>query len=155
MLTLTAWFGSRPIPRAWGGTPKLVMAALPAALVVAVSGAIAALGDTLFPAASVASGMRQEFSRTAGALLRLRALHPVLAAAGGVILLAAAFRAMRSGRAPAARIGAVLATLVFVQLAAGAVNIALLAPVWMQIVHLLLANLLWVALVVTALESGC
>jgi len=154
MLTLTAWFGSRPIPRAWGGAPKLVMAALPAALVVAVSGAIAALGDTLFPAASVASGMRQEFSRTAGALLRLRALHPVLAAAGGVILLAAAFRAMRSGRAPAARIGAVLATLVFVQLAAGAVNIALLAPVWMQIVHLLLANLLWVALVVTALESG-
>jgi heme A synthase len=48
----------------------------------------------------------------------------------------------------------VVAALVFLQLAAGAVNIVLLAPVWMQILHLLLADLLWVALVVTTLEAG-
>jgi len=36
---------------------------------------------------------------------------------------------------------------VFAQLCAGAVNIALLAPVWMQLVHLLMANLVWIALV--------
>jgi hypothetical protein len=34
------------------------------------------------------------------------------------------------------------------------VNLVLLAPVWMQILHLLLADLLWVALVVTTLEAG-
>jgi len=154
MLTLTAWFGSDPVSRPWRGAPKLVVAGLPVAIVVAASGAIAALGDTLFPAASVASGMRQEFSQTASALLRLRVVHPVLAVVGGAILLAAAARAMRSGRMPAVRMGNILAALVFLQLAAGGVNIVLLAPVWMQIVHLLLADSLWVALVVMTLETG-
>jgi cytochrome c oxidase assembly protein subunit 15 len=151
MLTLTAWFGSDPVSRAWRGAPRLVMAALPVALVVAVSGAIAALGDTLFPAASVAAGMRQEFSQTASALQRLRVIHPALAAAGGAMLLAAAAAVMRSGPR---RIGTIVVALVFMQIAAGALNVALLAPVWMQILHLLLANLLWVALVLMTLEAG-
>ena len=154
MLTLTAWFGSDPMSRRWRGAPPWVLAALPVAVVVAVSGALAALGDTLYPASSVASGMRQEFSATAGALLRLRALHPLVAVAGTIALLGAALAAWRSGRPAAARAGAAVAVLVFVQLASGVVNIALLAPVWMQIVHLLLANLLWVALVVTTWETG-
>jgi heme a synthase len=154
MLTLTAWFGADPVSRAWRGVPKLVLAALPVSIVVAVSGAIAALGDTLFPAASVASGMRQEFSQSASALLRLRALHPVAAVIGGIVLLGAAVAAMRSARARTVRMGGILAALVFVQLGAGTINIVLLAPVWMQILHLLLADLLWVALVVTTLETG-
>jgi cytochrome c oxidase assembly protein subunit 15 len=98
--------------------------------------------------------MRQEFSQAASALLRLRVLHPVVAVVGGVMLLAAAATAMRSGRAPAVRMGAILGGLVLAQLAAGAINIVLLAPVWMQILHLLLANLVWVALVVMTLETG-
>jgi len=154
MLTLTAWFGSDPVSRPWPRPPKLAMAALPVAIVVAVSGAIAALGDTLYPAASVASGIRQEFSRTASELLRLRALHPVLAVVGAAILLAAAVTARRSGPKPAARMGGIVAALVFLQLAAGGVNIVLLAPVWMQILHLLLADLVLVALVVMTLEIG-
>ena len=151
MLTLTAWFGADPVSRSWRGAPKLVVAALPLAIIVAVSGAIAALGDTLFPPASVASGMRQEFSQTATALERLRVVHPVLAVVGGAVVLAAAVTAMRSGPR---RIGTILAALVLLQLAAGAVNIVLLAPVWMQILHLLLADLVWVALVVMTLETG-
>jgi len=99
----------------------------------------------------VASGMRQEFSQTASALQRLRVVHPVLAVVGGAILLATAVTAMRSGRS---RMGPILAALVFLQLAAGVLNIALLAPVWMQILHLLLADLLWIALVVMMLETG-
>ena len=154
MLTLTAWFGCDPVSRPWPRAPKLVVTALPVAIVVAVSGAIAALGDTLYPAASVAAGMRQEFSQTASVLLRLRAVHPVLAVVGAVILLAAAMTAMRSTRANAVRMGGVFAALVFLQLVAGAVNIVLLAPVWMQILHLLLADLLWAALVLTTLEAG-
>ena len=105
MLTLTAWFGRDPVSRQWRGAPGLILYALPVAIVVAVSGAIAALGDTLYPASSVAAGMRQEFSQTAGALLRLRALHPLVAIAGGAVLVAAAVAAMRSGWAPAVRMG--------------------------------------------------
>jgi heme a synthase len=154
MLTLTAWFGADPLSRAWRGAPKLVLIALPVTILVAVSGAIAALGDTLYPAASMVSGMRQEFSQTAGALLRLRAVHPAVAVLGAVLLLGAAMTAIRSGSAAAVKWGALVASLVFVQLAAGTLNIVLLAPVWMQILHLLLANLLWVALVVMTLETG-
>jgi len=33
---------------------------------------------------------------------------------------------------------------------AGMINLGLLAPVWMQLVHLLLADLVWIALVLLA-----
>lgn len=151
MLTLTAWFGADRISRPWRGATKLAIAALPVAMVVSVTGAIAALGDTLFPAVSMAAGMRQEFSQSASALLRLRALHPLVAVAGALLLLAVAYQSWRLG---SRRLGPSLAALVFVQLAAGAVNIILLAPVWMQLIHLLLANLVWVTLVAMTLEAG-
>ena len=154
LLAMTAWFGAGPVARGWRGAPKRITAALPVALLVAVSGAIAALGDTLFPALSVASGMRQEFSSAASTLERLRVLHPAVAVVAGIFLLSAALSAWRCGRPAAARTGGLVALLVFVQLGAGLLNIVLLAPVWMQIVHLLIADLLWVALVVMVLEAG-
>jgi len=149
-LVATAWLAARK--RGPQRPPRAVLAALPVALLVGISGAIAALGDTLFPATSVAAGIRQEFSAAASTLLRLRLLHPILAVAGGMYLISAAVSAIRA--APAARAaGWTLAALTLVQLAAGAVNVVLLAPVWMQIFHLLLADLLWVALVVACLET--
>jgi len=154
LLALTAWFGSQPVTRPWRRPAKLIVAALLVALIVAVSGALAALGDTLFPATSLASGLRQEFAATASAILRLRAMHPVVAVVGAVFLFLAAVVALRSVRPEAQRMGRLVAWLLAVQLAAGAVNIALLAPLWMQILHLLLADLLWIALVVTTLEMG-
>ena len=153
MLALTAWFGTRPGEDRWTGAPRLILAALPVALIVAISGAMAALGDTLFPASSLASGIQQEFSRTAGALLRLRILHPAIAVVAAVVLLGAAMSALRM-RPGTARLGTAVAVLVFVQLGGGIVNMLLLAPVWMQIVHLLITDLLWVALVIMTLEAG-
>ena len=44
--------------------------------------------------------------------------------------------------------------MLLLQMAAGIVNILLLAPVWMQILHLLIADLLWVALVLMVLEAA-
>jgi heme A synthase len=37
--------------------------------------------------------------------------------------------------------------MVWIQLFAGLINFLLQAPVWMQIVHLLIADLLWISLV--------
>ena len=154
MLVLAAWFGTAAPPREYRRPPKSIRAALPVALIVAITGAIAALGDTLFPASSLISGIRQDFAGTAGALLRLRAVHPLIAVAGGAFLLAVAIVAQRSGGPAAARWGFIVTVLVIAQLAAGLLNLVLLAPVWMQIFHLLLADLLWVALVVTGLEMS-
>ena len=111
-----------------------------------VSGAIAALGDTLFPAPTLASGLAQDFDPSANIFLRLRGLHPLIAAGAGVWLV---FYAVSSAsRRPDLRnrawiVGACLGA----QILAGVVNLLLLAPIGMQMVHLLLADLLWISLV--------
>ena len=46
-----------------------------------------------------------------------------------------------------------MVALVGLQFAAGLLNAALLAPVWLQLVHLLLADLLWLALVLLSASS--
>jgi cytochrome c oxidase assembly protein subunit 15 len=128
-------------------------------LVVSVSGAVAALGDTLFPATSLAHALEQDLSPTSHVLLRLRVLHPSLAAIVAVALMVAAPRLPVDGEAR--RIaglgpGALVALLAALQVVVGAVNVLLLAPVWLQLVHLLVADLLWMALVLlgTAVLAG-
>ncbi|WP_242343682.1 COX15/CtaA family protein [Anaeromyxobacter terrae] len=123
-------------------------------LLAGVTGAVAALGDTLFPATSFVEGLRQELSTEAHVLLRLRVLHPFAAiATAGVLLLVArlALRLRPDARVRRAALG--LVGLVAVELLAGVVNVALAAPVWLQLVHLLLADLIWIALVLLAAAS--
>ena len=156
-LTLTAHhLRPAPRPRARGGPAPYgaLTMALAGVLLVAVSGALAALGDTLFPASSLSEAFAQDLSITAHLLVRVRVLHPFLAVVLAAGILALVNRLWR--RAPAAvgrgRAG-VLAALVAAQSLGGALNVALLAPVWLQVVHLLLADLLWIALVLTAADS--
>lgn len=122
-----------------------------AMLVLGVSGALTALGDTLFPAGSLAEGLKQDFSPTAHFLIRLRLLHPVIAVSVTLflILVATLCRLSRPGPASSA-FSQALTLLLLLQLGAGVINVALLAPVWMQLVHLFLADLIWVVLVLLA-----
>jgi len=55
-----------------------LLAALPVVVLLGMTGAIAALGDTLFPASSLRAGFSQDFSAAANFLVRLRGLHPAL-----------------------------------------------------------------------------
>jgi heme a synthase len=146
-LALTAWF-SRDA-RGRGRRSAVVVAALPIALLVTVTGAIAALGDTLFPATSLAQGLRQDLSGAASLLLRLRVLHPVFAILAAVYFAAASIAVLRAHRS---RLAIYVLVLALAQLCAGAINVILLAPVWMQITHLLLADSLWIGLVLLAVE---
>jgi cytochrome c oxidase assembly protein subunit 15 len=130
------------------------VAALLAVIVTGITGAIAALGDTLFPATSFIDGISADVDPQAALLLRLRTLHPIVAVLASAACIAAARAALIGGASERARAPALaLVFLVAVQLTAGAVNVALLAPVWMQIVHLILADLTWIALVVTAART--
>lgn len=152
-LVSSAWLGRIASPRL-APTPAKWIAALLVALAASVSGAIAALGDTVFPATSMAEGMRAEFAGGAHALLRLRLIHPVVAVLAGAYLAWLGVIASRSGRSNSIRkAGMALALLVGVQLAAGAINVWLLAPVWLQLVHLFLANLIWIILILLSLEE--
>lgn len=154
-LTLAAHFArtdDRPRLGAPGAVPLAI--ALLSLLVVGTSGAVAALGDTLYPSASLAAGLRADVSPTAHFLVRLRLAHPLLAVAGAIaVVLAMLPLVRRAPAAPARRAAGATAGLVLIQLAAGAVNVLLLAPVWMQLVHLLLADLVWIALVLAAARA--
>jgi cytochrome c oxidase assembly protein subunit 15 len=123
-------------------------------LVVGKSGAIAALGDTLYPAQSLLAGLAQDLSPTASVLVRLRMLHPLLAVAGTLAVAFASARVLQSTAEPLVRRWAwAAALLAILQVGAGLLNLLLLAPVWMQIVHLLLADVLWIALVLLAARA--
>jgi len=117
-------------------------------LVLGVSGAITALGDTLFPASSLREGIAMDFSPTAHVLLRLRIFHPVIAVAVGVYLaFAAAMAALFRPVPTVKRLALALVALFALQIGLGFLNLYLLAPVWMQLVHLFVADLVWIALV--------
>jgi heme A synthase len=130
--------------------------ALGAAFLVAVgkSGAVAALGDTLYPAQSLLGGLARDLSPTAHFLVQLRVAHPILALAGVLLVALAASRVLQATTDARARRAAwTVPGLALLQLLAGLLNLALLAPVWMQMVHLLLADLLWIAFVVLAVRA--
>jgi heme A synthase len=137
-LFMTAWLVTRgDAPLAVSRLPKSLLVALPLVVVLSMTGVVVALGDTLFPAPSPAPF-----------LLRLRIIHPLFAVIVGLCLFYAASSAVRARSSRAVRRGAAaVAALTVAQLVAGALNVALLAPVWLQLVHLLLADLVWISLV--------
>ncbi|HXE81078.1 MAG TPA: COX15/CtaA family protein [Vicinamibacterales bacterium] len=111
------------------------------------SGAVAALGDTLYPASSLAEALRSDLSPASHLLIRLRVLHPAIAIGTAVWLMLAVPRtASPDGRQRG--LARLIAALAVLQLALGALNVVLLAPVWMQLVHLLVADALWIAFVI-------
>ncbi|TLN02746.1 hypothetical protein FDZ74_15100, partial [bacterium] len=146
-LTLTAVWSSNRTPhnlRFRSRQDWLLAASLLGILILGASGAITALGDTLFPATSVAEGMQAEFSGGAHFLLRLRVYHPVIAILSGVLIYFAA-RPHIYSKVPRVSTTARLAVGLFIfQACLGGLNVILLAPVWMQLVHLLVSNLVWI-----------
>ncbi|MBL7714505.1 MAG: COX15/CtaA family protein [Bdellovibrionales bacterium] len=105
---------------------------------VGITGAITALGDTLFPAT--------EAHQSTHFLIRLRIIHPILAILGGTALIAVARKRILQARAGDVTTQTAIALIagVLIQWAVGFVNVALLAPTALQIIHLLLADSLWI-----------
>ena len=165
-LSITAWTltydGAAPdrdaAPRERVAQPgwlrPVVVVALASVLVLASSGAIAALGDTLFPATSLSEGLAQDLSPLAHVFLRLRILHPFIAALAGLVVVVSASLVRMAKPSPRARTLSRVVTLVFAtQFMLGLLNVALLAPIGIQLAHLLLADATWIALVLMAWEA--
>jgi len=151
-LALTAHMLSRSNGRMRGGVEYQgllpVLTGLGATLFVGVTGSLAALGDTLFPASNLREAFAQDFSPHASWLLRIRWVHPAMslvAAALICMLLAAALQSERHRG-----LGRLIAGLLVLQMVLGVADVLLLAPVWLQVAHLFGADLLWIALVVLA-----
>lgn len=164
-LALTAWVASRqlsadsgaprPHPAAPGkGTYIIYGAGIAGAITISITGTIAALADTLYPAKSLAEAFRWDFSGTAAPILHLRIIHPVVAVlVGGYLLVVAVLTLSSPGPASAKRMARRLAGLVLLQFVMGAVNIVLLTPVYTQLLHLLVADLIWIVLVLLTAEA--
>ena len=154
--TLTAALAERPAGIVFRGRGPIVAAlglGVGTLLVAGMTGAVAALGDTLFPAVSVAQGLAAELSEQAPFLLRLRLVHPFAALAAALVLVVICRAVLQTGDQRLRGPGLRLLLLLGLQLAGGALNWWLLAPVWMQLVHLLLADLTWIMLVWLAAEA--
>jgi heme A synthase len=148
-LTLTPlWAAGLPGPRLRGhvALASVFAIALAGVLVLGTSGAVTALGDTLFPVTSWAEGKAQTFSETAHLFVRLRIWHPTLAVAVGGAVVVAALVALRSD-VRQARLARGVVSLYLLELAIGLLNVWTLAPMEIQLVHLLLADLIWITLV--------
>ena len=149
-LALTAWWaegGGVPM-RGHGRRAWAVGAALGSVLVLSTSGAVTALGDTLV----LAGGIDPLENPVVATLVGLRIYHPILAfvamAFVGWAVLAAREAGPRVVQAGMAVLGFFL-----IQMVIGAVNVALLAPVWLQVVHLLVTDLIWIGLVLFSAEA--
>lgn len=156
-LALTAWWasGGQPVQlNSRGGLGWMLALAFLAMLFLGASGAVTALGDTLFPASSLAEGWQEKFSPTAHFMVRLRLWHPLIAiAVGAYIIVVLGVINARQPDSLARRMSRVFTVLYFVQLTSGALNVVLLAPIWMQLWHLLLSDLLWIVLVLFAARA--
>ncbi|QNI38243.1 COX15/CtaA family protein [Edaphobacter albus] len=127
-----------------GARATWIVIGLVATIVVGVSGSLAALGDTLFPVSSLRAAIEQDLSSSSPLLLRLRGVHPLSAFIAAAFVIWIITQAKRVG---ANRLATLVLILLGIQFALGVLDIVLLAPTWMQIVHLLGADLYWTALV--------
>jgi cytochrome c oxidase assembly protein subunit 15 len=134
-------------------SPVTAIAGLLVVLFVGVTGSLAALGDTLFPATSLGAAFAQDFSSGSGWLVRWRWTHPTLAFLASIFLIWLLVRsAQRSARGAGHWDNRALSALVLILLAAqyvlGVLDVLLLGPLWLQLAHLLGADALWASLVV-------
>lgn len=155
-ITTTLWWAHQapehpapqhPAPQHPARSTTALFLCLCGMLVVASTGAIVALGDTLFPHASLAEGIAADFDPTSHFLIRLRVWHPVAAVvlAASVLWLTWLSPIFQGEEQATPRRLVVIA--VFVQSGLGVINLLLLAPLTLQMAHLLVSNLLWIPMV--------
>lgn len=147
-LTYTAWAASGKELALWklDRSSLPLLAGMAGILIMSGAGAVTALGDTIFPAGTLAEGIQADFSPTAHFLVRLRVWHPILALVVGFYLLVLTRLSLLGvpRGSTLRRLGWGVMVVYGLQVLGGILNIYLLAPVWMQIIHLALADAIWI-----------
>jgi heme a synthase len=156
-LTLTAWWasGGRPLElRGRGPLLALLVPGLLGVLVVGSSGAVTALGDTLLLNGALPGGVGQPLGQASDPLVQMRVIHPILGMLVGLYTLFLARSVVQRAPTPTVRrFGIALVVLFLAQILGGGLNVTLKAPVAMQLIHLLMADLVWMALVLLSAEA--
>ena len=154
-LTLTAWFAGDRRTISFNTSRKpillLILAGI-AILLVGTSGSVAALSSMLFPSETLTEGIARDFSAGSNILLKLRISHPILSIMTSIylIFLAGWINKLSGRQGPVNRSSNILTVIVIIQVAFGALTLLTLAPILMQVGHLLLADLLWISFILLA-----
>lgn len=140
--------------RGHGNISFLLMTAVIGTAFAGMSGAVTSLGDTLFPPGSTAEAIQAGLSPSAHFLIRLRLWHPFIAIAVSLYLIfAASMIADLKVNTVVRKHASVLVALVCIQIGVGFLNVWLKAPITMSLIHLLIADLMWLALVALSLSA--
>jgi cytochrome c oxidase assembly protein subunit 15 len=113
------------------------------AVLLLTSGAIAALGSHLMPASSLQQGLAHDLHSDSHIAVRLRLLHPLLGLA--IPLISWFIFSYRATEAPPQHLSSMYCQLgisVLVMVLIGILTLSLLAPTWLKLLHLTMANLL-------------
>lgn len=153
--TGAAWAASQPRQvryKGFNADASAILTGMLGILLVSAIGAITALGNTLFPSESLVEGIRADFDPTSHFLIQLRIWHPAIALATSGFLFWYGYRVLNRDDVTPQQTQLVnwLFGTVTLQIIVGFMAIALLAPIWVQLSHLLLADVLWMVLVVMA-----
>ncbi len=154
-LGVTAWWGSGfALPNMKGKKESIrwLLLGLLTLVVVGASGTLNALADAVFPANSLSDGIADEFGPTAPMLLRLRIIHPFVAIAGGLFVAWIAAKIGRGGSQQTQRLAAAVSVIVLSQFFIGIANIFFLTPLSIQVIHLFVADVLWLSFVFFSLS---
>ncbi|MCB2179957.1 COX15/CtaA family protein [bacterium] len=155
-LTITAWKANLKIevsPRKNKRANTLVGIGLGSAIIFSAMGAVTALGDTLFPAEALFTGVPHDLEGAGRFLVQLRVIHPILAILTAGYLSFVVWYLLNQGLGGRVeRRGKWLVGVIAVQVMAGGFTVLTLAPLFMQILHLLLADVFWISLVLFSLE---
>ncbi|MGB7341199.1 MAG: COX15/CtaA family protein [Phototrophicaceae bacterium] len=158
--TLTAW-GATHQHRAmhfegFSRQGRLMLIGIIGFILLSAIGAVTALGDTLFPVESLIEGIRQDLDPTANFLIQLRIWHPIFAIVVSAFLFYTGYQILGDDslgkNRQITRFVNLLFAVITLQVVGGFINVLLLAPIWMQIVHLLLADLMWMLIIVLSAE---
>lgn len=151
-LSLTAWFASGAKTFSFKVEPKILIflaVAIIGIFFVGVTGSIAALSNMIFPSQSITEGIQQDFSSGSHILLRLRVFHPISSILVGVFLifLSGWLRKQEKNDLWTNRFSNALSLLILFQIAFGGVTLLTGAPIIMQLIHLLLADTVWIVFI--------
>ncbi len=133
--------------RSEAATRVTAILAIAATILTGATGSLAALADTVFPSPNLQAALAADFAQNSPLLIRMRWMHPAASALTTAAVLYLTLALWRKGRK---RLAVLLAVNIALQIVIGTADVLLLAPTWIQVLHLLSADIFWISLVALA-----
>tara|TARA_B110000914_G_scaffold213083_1_gene214674 strand:- start:1358 stop:2035 length:678 start_codon:yes stop_codon:yes gene_type:complete len=119
-------------------------------ILTGATGSIAALADVLFPSESFIAGLFEDFDSTSALLTRLRLLHPIASTILSIVLFNESKRLENNFNIKTSQIR----ILVMAGVTLGFLNVFININIFLSVVHLLIADLLWITYIYKSMEKS-